>query len=114
MVGWLTSRVAGRASRTSAMLEWTKQLQASEQAARKEAAESGARADRIRDETDAEVESIRAKTGELESKLRSANELADRLMNTLTSVQVEVWRPQPDIAALRSLVGRPPTGLNGR
>jgi chromosome segregation ATPase len=110
---WITSRVAGRANRTNAMLEWAKQLQASEQAARKEAGESRERAERIRDETDAEVESFRERFADLESKLQSANRLADRLTDTLTSVQAEIWRPQPDIAALRKLVGRP-TGINGR
>ncbi|GIF16538.1 hypothetical protein [Actinoplanes teichomyceticus] len=110
----ITSRVAGRTSRTNAMLEWAKQLQQSEQAARKEASESRERADRIRDETEAEVEAFRERLADLEAKLRSANDLADRLTDTLTSVQSEVWRPQPDIAALRNLVGRPATGLNGR
>jgi aspartokinase len=111
---WITSRVAGRANRTNALLEWAKQLQASEQAARKEAVESRDRADRIRDETDAEVESFRARFADLELKLRAANELADRLADTLASVSAEVWRPEPDISALRKLVGRPSSGLNGR
>ena len=110
----VTSRIAGRANRTNSMLEWAKQLQASAQAARKEADESRDRADRIRDETDSEVESFRQRFADLEAKLQSSNRLADRLADTLTSVQAEVWRPQPDIDALRKLVGRPSTGLNGR
>lgn len=114
IVGWLTTRSASRANRANALLEWAKQLQASESAARKEASESRDRAERIRDETESEIEAFRTKMESLEVKLRSANALADRLTDTLTSVQSEVWRPQPDIPALRKLVGRPSPGLNGR
>ena len=74
----ITSRVAGRASKTNSMLEWAKQLAASEQAARKEAEESRERADRIRDEAEEDVARLRTEL------------------------------------ALRNLVGRPATGLNGR
>lgn len=111
----ITNRVAGRASRRDSMLRWAEQLQASEQAARKEAYESRDRADRIKDEADSDVERLRSKLDDLQLKLGMAKDLADQLTETLTMVSAEVWRPEPDIPALRRLVGRPHTrGVNGR
>jgi hypothetical protein len=112
---WITSRVAGRANRRDALLRWAEQLQSSENAARKEAQESRDRADRIKDEADADVERLRSKLNDLQLKLGMANDLADQLTETLTMVSAEVWRPEPDIPALRRLVGRPHSrGVNGR
>lgn len=111
----ITNRVAGRASRRDSMLKWAEQLQASEQAARKEAHESRGRADRIKDEADTDVERLRSKLDDLQLKLGLAKDLADQLTDTLTMVAAEVWRPEPDIPALRRLVGRPHArGVNGR
>lgn len=111
----ITSRVARRASKDSSMLEWAKQLQASEQEARREARESRERADRIREEADTDVEAIRSQLDGLKAELRSAQALAARLTDTLTMVASEVWRPEPDIPAVRRLVGRPsPPAVNGR
>lgn len=104
----ITNRVAGRASRRDNLLRWAEQLRASEEAARQ-------RADRIRDEADADVEELRTKLDGVMEQLREAQGLASRLTDTLTSVAAEVWRPEPDIAALRRLVGRPSApGVNGR
>jgi len=113
IVSVITNRVAGRASRNTTLLDWAKQLQASEQAARKEAAESRDRADRIRDEADTDVKEIRTELDGLKAQLRDARSMAERLTDTLASVQAEVWRPEPDISSLRRLVGRRPLGLNG-
>ncbi|MEV2239540.1 hypothetical protein [Micromonospora sp. NPDC049891] len=111
----ITSRVAGRANNTNAMLAWAEQMRASEAEARREARESRDRAERIRDEADADVERLRVKVSELESGLANATKLVERLSDTLTSVAAEVWRPEPDLAALRRLVGRPSApGVNGR
>ncbi|MFI2663290.1 hypothetical protein [Micromonospora carbonacea] len=115
VVSAITNRVAGRASRRDAMLQWANQLQASEQAARKEARESEDRAERIRDEADADVARLRAQITELEGRLERMTKVVGRFTDTLTSVQAEVWRPEPDIPALRRLVGRPsPPAVNGR
>lgn len=112
---WITSRVAGRANRRDALLKWAEQLQASERAARKEAYESRDRADRIKDEADSDIDRLRAKLDDLQLKLGMAKDLADQLTETLTMVSAEVWRPEPDIPALRRLVGRPHArGVNGR
>lgn len=111
---WITSRVAGRASRQNAMLQWAQQLQASEQAARTEARESRDRAERIKDEAEQDVERLRTQVADLEVRLRTVQALADRLTDTLTSVAAEVWRPEPDVPALRRLVGRPSGGVNGQ
>lgn len=112
---WITSRMAGRANRRDAMLRWAEQLQASEQAARKEALESRERADRIKDEADAEIEQLSEKFEHLRVQLRMATEATAKLTDTLISVAYEVWRPEPDIPALRRLVGRPQTpGINGK
>lgn len=112
---WITSRVAGRANRRDAMLRWAEQLQASEAAARKEASESRERADRYKDEADAELERLREQFEELRIQLRMATEASAKLTDTLVSVAVEVWRPEPDIPALRRMVGRPSApGVNGR
>ncbi|MFI1194095.1 hypothetical protein ACH4T9_12670 [Micromonospora sp. NPDC020750] len=111
----VTNRVAGRASKTNAMLQWAAQLQASEQAARREARESDDRAERIRDEADADVARLRSQVSELEDRLQQMTSAVTRFTDTLTSVQVEVWRPEPDMRALRELVGRPHgPGVNGR
>lgn len=105
---WITSRVAGRANRRDAMLRWAEQLQASEQAARE-------RAERTREEADADVERLRGRLEELQIQLDMAQTAAARLTDTLISVATEVWRPEPDIPALRRLVGRPQApGVNGR
>lgn len=109
----ITNRVAGRANRTNAMLEWARQLQASEQAARREAAESRDRADRIKEEADGDVEELRTELNGLRAQLRDARAMAEKLTDTLASVQAEVWRPEPDIHSLRRLVGRRGLGLNG-
>ncbi|MBM0277800.1 hypothetical protein [Micromonospora tarensis] len=112
---YITNRVAGRAQRDSAMLEWAKQLQASEQAARKEARESDDRAERIKDEADADVQRLRSQLDELHIQLQMATAATAKLTDTLISVASEVWRPEPDIPALRRLVGRPSApGINGR
>jgi hypothetical protein len=112
---WITSRVAGRASRRDSMLQWAQQLQASEQAARKEAQESRDRADRIKDEADADVEQLRSQLDAIQIQLDMAQKAAARLTDTLISVAMEVWRPEPDVSALRRLVGRPqPPAVNGR
>ncbi|WP_341719922.1 hypothetical protein QQG74_09550 [Micromonospora sp. FIMYZ51] len=110
----ITSRVAGRANRTNAMLTWAEQMRESEAEARREARESRERAERIRDEADADVDRLRGKVRELESGLANATALVERLSDTLTQVASEVWRPEPDIPALRRLVGRPSSGVNGR
>lgn len=110
----LTNRVAGRAQRDSAVLKWAEQLQSSETAARREAQESRDRAERIRDEADADVEAIRNELNSLKNELREATSLAARLADTLTQVAAEVWRPEPDVDALRRLVGRPGASVNGR
>lgn len=109
----VTSRVAGRASRTNAMLQWASQLQASEQAARKEAQESRDRAERIREEADEDVERLSGRIDEIQIQLDMAQRAAARLTDTLISVATEVWRPEPDIPALRRLVGKP-GAVNGR
>ncbi|MEU7978261.1 hypothetical protein AB0B63_06985 [Micromonospora sp. NPDC049081] len=113
-VSAITNRVAGRASRRDAMLQWAAQLQASEQAARKEARESEDRAERIRDEADADVARLRVQVSELESRLERMTREIGRCTDTLTSVAAEIWRPEPDIPALRRLVGRPSPPVNGR
>jgi ElaB/YqjD/DUF883 family membrane-anchored ribosome-binding protein len=108
----ITNRVAGRAQRDSALLEWAKQLQASEQAARKEARESEDRAERIKDEADSDVKQLRTQLESIQIQLDMAQQAAARLTDTLISVAAEVWRPEPDIGALRRLVGKPGT-VNG-
>ncbi|WP_327029699.1 hypothetical protein OG989_04035 [Micromonospora sp. NBC_01740] len=108
-----TNRVAGRAQRDSALLEWAKQLQASEQAARKEARESDDRAERIKDEADSDVKQLRTQLESIQIQLDMAQQAAARLTDTLISVATEVWRPEPDVQALRRLVGRP-GAVNGR
>lgn len=112
---YLTNRVAGRANRDSALLRWAEQLQASETAARKEARESEDRADRIKDEADVELRKLREQFEELKLQLEMATAATAKLTDTLVSVAVEVWRPEPDIPALRRMVGRPSApGVNGR
>ena len=112
---FITNRVAGRANRDSALLRWAEQLQASEAAARKEARESEDRADRIKGEADTELAHLKAQFEELKIQLRMATEASAKLTDTLVSVAVEVWRPEPDIPALRRMVGRPSaSGVNGR
>ncbi|MFI6270743.1 hypothetical protein [Micromonospora zamorensis] len=113
LASWLTSRVAGRAQRDTAVLKWAEQMQASEIQARKEAQESRERAERIRDEAETDVESLRHKLDDLDDRLRKANQLASQLTDTLAMVAAEVWRPEPDVQALRRLVGRP-AGINGQ
>ncbi|MEV2236711.1 hypothetical protein [Micromonospora sp. NPDC049891] len=110
----VTARVAGRANRDNAVLKWAEQMRVSEAEARREAQESRDRAERIREEADSDVERLRVKMDSLDEQLRRANALASRLTDTLTSVAAEVWRPEPDLAALRRLVGRPSaSGING-
>ncbi|MFG3702372.1 hypothetical protein ACGF5C_31495 [Micromonospora sp. NPDC047620] len=113
VASYMTNRVAGRAQRDSALLEWAKQLQASEQAARQEARESDDRAERIRDEADSDVKQLRTQLESIQIQLDMAQKAAARLTDTLISVATEVWRPEPDIGALRRLVGKPGT-VNGR
>jgi ElaB/YqjD/DUF883 family membrane-anchored ribosome-binding protein len=108
----ITSRVASRANRDSALLRWAEQLQASEAAARKEARESEDRAERIRDEADSDVRQLRTQLESIQIQLDMAQQAAARLTDTLISVAAEVWRPEPDIGALRRLVGKPGT-VNG-
>lgn len=111
----ITNRVAGRAQRDTALLEWARQLQASEQAARKEAQESRDRAERIKEEADADVDQLHSRIDEIQVQLDMAQKAAARLTDTLISVAAEVWRPEPDVPALRRLVGRPHApGVNGR
>ncbi|MGK5737285.1 hypothetical protein [Micromonospora sp. URMC 103] len=111
----ITNRVAGRASRRDSMLKWNEQLRESEQAARREAQESRDRAERIKEEADADVGRLRTQLDELHIQLRMATEATAKLTDTLISVAAEVWRPEPDIPALRRLVGRPQSpGVNGR
>lgn len=109
----ITNRVAGRAQRDSALLEWAKQLQASEAAARKEARESDDRAERIKDEAEGDVLRLRGQLDGIQLQLDLAQQAAARLTDTLTSVATEVWRPEPDIGALRRFVGKPGS-VNGR
>ena len=111
----VTNRVAGRASRRDSMLKWTEQMQDNEQAARQEAKESRDRAERIKDEADADVQRLRSQLDELHVQLQMATAATAKLTDTLISVAAEVWRPEPDIPALRRLVGRPHApGVNGR
>ena len=122
IASWITNRVAGRANRDSALLKWAEQLQASEKAAkdseaaaRAEARESEERADRIKDKADSELVKLREQFDQLEIQLQLATAATARLTDTVISVQTEVWRPEPDIQALRRLVGRPSaSGVNGR
>ncbi|WP_435233378.1 hypothetical protein [Micromonospora aurantiaca (nom. illeg.)] len=115
VASYLTNRVAGRANRDSALLRWAEQLQASEAAARKEARESEDRADRIKGEADGELRALREQFEELKLQLEMATAATAKLTDTLVSVAVEVWRPEPDIPALRRMVGRPSApGVNGR
>lgn len=105
----LTYQAATRATRTSGMLEWNTQLQAAATEARQEAKESNDRAGRIKRKADQDIRAMSEKTEQLESKLRAANRSADRLADLLATVQTEVWRAEPDITALRRVVGRPST-----
>lgn len=115
IASFITNRVAGRASRRDSMLRWAEQMRANEDAARAEARESRDRADRIKNEADADVAALRTKLDHLQLQLGMANDLAGQLKDTLTMVASEVWRPEPDIPALRRLVGRPHSrGVNGR
>ncbi len=115
IASYITSKRAQKATEGTNLLAWANQLRESEQAARSEAIKSRERADRIKDEADADVEQLRGKLDELQTQLRMATAAAARLTDTLISVAAEVWRPEPDIGALRRLVGRPdaPT-VNGR
>ncbi|MGA4726302.1 hypothetical protein ACPB67_02680 [Micromonospora taraxaci] len=111
----VTNRVASRASRRDSMLKWNQQLRESENAARQEAQQSRDRAERIKDEADSDVQRLRAQLDELHVQLQMATSTAAKLTDTLISVASEVWRPEPDIPALRRLVGRPQApGVNGR
>lgn len=111
----ITNRVAGRASRRDSMLKWAEQMQDNEQAARQEARESRDRAERIREEADADVQRLRHQLDELHIQLQMATAATAKLTDTLISVAAEVWRPEPDIQAVRRLVGRPSApGINGR
>ncbi|MGW3888879.1 hypothetical protein ACWD69_09330 [Micromonospora chokoriensis] len=111
----ITNRVAGRASRRDSMLQWNKQLRESENAARQEAQQSRDRAERIKDEADSDVQRLRSQLDELHVQLQMATAATAKLTDTLISVASEVWRPEPDIPALRRLVGRPQApGVNGR
>jgi len=97
------------------MLRWNEQLRESENEARREAQQSRDRADRIKDEADADVQRLRSQLDELQVQLQMATATATKLTDTLISVAAEVWRPEPDIPALRRLVGRPHApGVNGR
>lgn len=110
---FITSRVAGRANRNSTMLDWAKQLQSSEQAARKEASESRDRADRIKEEADSDVEEIRGELEGLRNDLRTARTMVAEMTDKMAMVQAEVWRPEPNVDAIRRLLGRPhPGGVN--
>ncbi|MEU4772977.1 hypothetical protein [Micromonospora sp. NPDC023644] len=109
----ITSRVAGRAQRDTALLEWAKQLKVSEQDARREAQESRERADRIKEEAEGDVKRLRGQLDAIQIQLDMAQQAAARLTDTLISVAAEVWRPEPDVPALRKLVGRP-GAVNGR
>ncbi|MFI6819712.1 hypothetical protein ACIBJE_02020 [Micromonospora sp. NPDC050187] len=118
---WITSRVAGRASRRDSMLTWAQQLRDSEtaareeaQAARREAQESRERAERIKEEADNDVKAIRSEMTGLQAQVQQAREALARMTDKMTMVASEVWRPEPDIPALRRLVGRPNSqGVNG-
>jgi hypothetical protein len=103
----LTYRAASRATRSSSMLEWTRQLQASEAAARKEAEQSRVRAEAIKKQAETDVGELRSEMAGLHEQIREVRRLAETLTDQLTMVRVEVWRPEPDVEALRRLVGRP-------
>lgn len=96
------------------MLRWAAQMQANEQAARAEAQQSRERAERIKEQADRDVEGLRVKLADFETQLEKASVAVTRLTDKLTMVATEVWRPEPDIHALRRLVGRPRAdGVNG-
>lgn len=109
---WVTNRVTSRNSRNTTMLDWAKQLQSSEQAARKEAAESRDRADRIKEEADSDVEAIREELDSLKADLRAARSMVAEMTDKMAMVQAEVWRPEPNVDAIRRLLGRPQPGIN--
>ena len=116
VTGYLTFKAATRANRANeqnSTLAWAKELRASEIAARKEAEESRERGDRIRDEADADVARLRADVEELRLKLTAASRMVEQVTDKLRMVQNEVWRPEPNMDALRRLVGRPSSGGNG-
>lgn len=113
--GLIAYRSAQRGSQMTAMSKWIDQLQASEAAAKREAQESTTRADRIKNEADADVKTLRTDLDGIHQQLRSAKQMIEAMTDKLVQVQVEVWRPEPDVDALRRLVGRPaPGSLNGR
>jgi uncharacterized protein HemX len=112
LIAWVSAR---RGSQMTAMSKWIDQLQASEAAAKREAHESSDRADRIKKEADADVKTLRTDLDGIHQQLRSAKQMIEAMTDQLLQVQAEVWRPEPDLEALRRLVGRPaPGSLNGR
>lgn len=111
LASWVTSRVAARASRENTIMAWAKTVRESEEAARR--AEEAAR--RSQEETQQKLDKLRDQMDDLEDKLRAAQHMVADMTDKLLMVQTEVWRPEPDVAALRRLVGRPAAGgLNGR
>jgi hypothetical protein len=114
VTGVLTWLAARRGSHLTAMSKWIDQLQASEAAAKREAQESNDRADRIKKEADGDVKTLRTDLDGIHQQLRSAKQMIEQMTDQLLQVQAEVWRPEPDLEALRRLVGRPTPGLSGR
>lgn len=115
ITGLITWRSAQRGSQLTAMSKWVDQLQASEAAAKREAHESNERADRIKREADTDVKALRTDIDGIRQQLRSAQQMIEAMTDKLIQVQSEVWRPEPDLDALRRLLGRPsPGSLNGR
>ena len=115
VTGLITWRSAQRGSQMTAMSKWIDQLQASEAAAKREAHESNERADRIKTEANRDVQALRNDVDGIRQQLRSAQHMIEEITDKLIQAQSEVWRPQPDVEALRRLLGRPsPGGLNGR
>lgn len=113
--GLIGYRSAQKGSQLTAMSKWIDQLQASEAAAKREAHESNERADRIKREADTDVRSLRTDLDGIHQQLRSARLMIESMTDKLIQAQSEAWRPEPDIDALRRLLGRPsPGNLNGR
>jgi hypothetical protein len=112
VIGW---RSAQKGSQLTAMSKWIDQLQASEAAAKREAHESNERADRIKTEANRDIQALRNDVDGIRQQLRSAQHMIEQMTDKLIQAQSEVWRPEPDVEALRRLLGRPsPGGLNGR
>ncbi len=106
-------RMTNRTARSGQVLLWAAELQKSEAAARKEAQEARERAQRVKDETESEIEELQTEFEGLKTELRQTRRMAEECNDILAQVRAEVWRPEPNIEALRRVVGRP-NGLNGR